>query len=248
MQNKFLRAGLLCAAGLLSACQSVSSDSVAGVSVGQLVGGSTKSVQDVQPVGGFLPNPSLLQPGGKGDPALVYRNSNVNLSSYSALILDPVTVWTGYNSAFASLPEASRQALANQFTADLAKALKAHCRMTTQSGPGTARLRFALVGANEPNAALNTFATYVPYVSTAYGAASYLFNNDVGYFAGTATVEGYATDTSNGAVLWQAVDERAGQAAAVENTLNTRLDIDHAFEAWSNGLVTKLQHLGVCNS
>jgi uncharacterized protein DUF3313 len=112
---------------------------------------------------------------------------------------------------------APRQALANQFTSDLATALKAHCRMTTQSGPGTARLRFALVGAKEPNAALNTVATYVPYVSTAYGAASYLFNKDVGYFAGTATVEGYATDTSNGAVLWQAGRARRASGCGREH-------------------------------
>ena len=66
--------------------------------------------------------------------------------------------------------------------------------------------------------------------------------------AGTATVEGYATDTSNGALLWQAVDERAGETALVENTLDTQLDIHHAFQAWSRSLVTRLQQIGVCSS
>jgi len=31
---------------------------------GQIIGGGTKQIAGVQPVGGFLPNPSLLNPGG----------------------------------------------------------------------------------------------------------------------------------------------------------------------------------------
>src|SRR4051794_39104982 len=187
MNSKLLSVAMLCGTALLGACQSMPDPSIGGVSLDRVVGGTTKDVRNVQPVGGFLPNPSLLQPGGQGNWALMYRNSDVNLSRYNALVLDPVTVWTGSNSAFSTVPEASRQALANTFTSDLATALKARCRMTTRSGPGVARLRFALVGAKEPNAALNTVATYAPYVSGAYSAASFLFNKDVGYFAGTAT-------------------------------------------------------------
>jgi hypothetical protein len=32
----------------------------------------------------------------------------------------------------------------------------------------------------------------------------------------------------------------------IENTLDTWLDVHHAFEAWSNHIVAKLQHVGVC--
>ena len=107
-------------------------------------------------------------------------------------------------------------------------------------------LQFAIVNAKLPNAALNTLALYAPYESTAYAAASLLFNKGVGYFAGTATVEGYATDAANGTLLWQGVDKRGGTTAAVENTLNTWLDVHHAFQSWSNQLVSRLQLLGVC--
>jgi hypothetical protein len=34
--------------------------------------------------------------------------------------------------------------------------------------------------------------------------------NGVGYFAGTATAEGYATDATNGGLLWEAVGRRGG--------------------------------------
>jgi hypothetical protein len=84
-------------------------------------------------------------------------------------------------------------------------------------------MRFALVDAKFPNATVNTVATYTPYASTAYGLTSLAFNNGVGYFGATATAEGYATDATNGGLLW-----------------------DHAFQAWSDQLATRLQELGAC--
>lgn len=36
------------------------------IQTGQIIGGATVQVAGVQPVGGFLPYPSLLQPGGNG--------------------------------------------------------------------------------------------------------------------------------------------------------------------------------------
>ena len=115
-------------------------------------------------------------------------------------------------------------------------------------GPGTLVLRFALVDASTPNAAVNTVATYTPYVSTAYGLASVAFNNGVGYFSGTATAEFYAIDATTGALVWQAVDKRGGTTAMVANTLNNWRDVDHAFQAWANQLAAGLQRNGVCST
>jgi hypothetical protein len=108
------------------------------------------------------------------------------------------------------------------------------------------RLKFALVDVKPSNAAENTVATYTPYVGAAYSAASFAFNKGVGYFAGTASAEGYATDATNGTLLWEGVDKRGGTTAMVENTLDTWLDVHHAFEAWSSQIASKLQQAGVC--
>jgi hypothetical protein len=97
--------------------------------------------------------------------------------------------------------------------------------MVTSPSPGTLRLRVALTDATTPNAAVNTVATYTPDVSTGYGLASLAFNNGVGYFAGTASAEGYATGATTGTRLWEAVDKRGGTTAMAENTLNTSLDL-----------------------
>ena len=218
------------------------------VQPGQIVGGGTKQIAGVQPVGGFLPNPSLLNPGGAGQPDLAYRSPTANFASYNKVILEPVAIWAPPDSPLNTVPVEQRQAAANAFYSDLYNALSRRCQMVTAPSPGTMRMRFALVDAKIPNSAVNTVATYTPYASTAYSLASLAFNNGVGYFAGTATAEGYATDATNGGLLWEAVDKRGGTTAVVENTLNNWNDIDHAFKAWSEQLASRMQELGACRS
>lgn len=213
---------------------------------GQIIGGGTKQMADVQPVAGFLPQPSLLRAGGAGRADLVYRNPTANFGSYNKIILEPVAIWAAPDSQLNGVPVEQRQAAANAFYSDLYKALSKHCQMVRALSPGTMRMRFALVDAKIPNATVNTVATYTPYASTAYGVASLAFNNGVGYFAGNATAEGYATDATTGDLLWQAVDKRGGTTAMAENTLNTWLDVDHAFQAWSEELASRMQQLGAC--
>ena len=234
--------------GLLAACSSVQNLSLDNgkIQTGQMVGGGTIEVKGVQPVAGFLPDPSLLHAGGAGQVDLVYLTPNMQAYSNSRIWLEPVTVYTTPGSDLASVPLQQRQAVANTFTSDLYTAMKPHCRMARRAGADTLRVRFALVDAKVPNAAVDTVATYAPYESAAYGLASFAFNGGVGYFAGTATAESFATDTESGAIVWQAVDKRGGTTSAAENTLDTWLDVHHAFEAWSRQYVARLQQLGIC--
>jgi hypothetical protein len=215
---------------------------------GQVIGGGTKQIAGVQPVGGFLPQPSLLAPGSSGQADLVYINPSANFASYNQVMLDPVSIWAGPGSSLSSVSPDQRRALANTAQADLYKALSKRCRMVQTASAGTLRIRVALVDAKPSNAVENTVATYAPYVGAAYGLGSLAFNNGVGFFAGTATAEGYATDANSGTLLWEAVDKRGGTTAMVENTLNSWLDIDHALQAWSEQLASRLQQLGACQS
>lgn len=231
----------------LAACSS-SGNSPLDIQPGQIVGGATKRIDQVQPVSGFIPNPSLLHPGGKGHAALFSVNNEVSLSSYNKIMLDPVQIWTVPGSKLSAVPATQRTAAATTFYSDLFTALKKRCKIAKTPEPGTMRLRFALVDAELPNPIVNTVATYTPYASTAYSLASYAFNGGVGYFAGTATAEGYATDSVSGTLLWQVVDKRGGTTALVENTLDTWLDVHHAFETWSTQLVKALQADGVCQN
>ena len=214
----------------------------------QIIGGGTKEMTaGVQPVGGFLPQPQLLAPGGPGRAALVYLNPNI--AQYRNVMIEPVTIWAAPHSELNSMPADQRRALANVAYSDIYDALKEHCTMVQNASPGTMNFHFALVDTKEPNAVLNTVATYAPYgVSTAYSVASLAFNKGVGYFSGTATGEGYATDAVNGTLLWEAVDKRGGTTAVIADTLDNWRDIHHVFEAWGIQLRTRLQELGVCHA
>ena len=216
--------------------------------VGALVGGATKQVAvDPSEIGTFLPQPELLTPGGAGKADFVYFNSNVNFSDYHNILIEPVSIWAGPNSELNKVPADQRKALTNAAYSDIYNALKGHCRMVRKAGPNTIRFHFALVDTKEPNATVNTVATYAPYASAAYGLASLAFNKGVGYFSGTATGEGYATDASSGKLLWEAVDKRGGTTALVANTFDNWRDVRHSFEAWGILLRERLQELGVCS-
>jgi hypothetical protein len=214
---------------------------------GQVVGGATKQMTvDVRPIGGFLPRPELLQPGGQGRAALVYLNPQI--SGYRKILLEPVSVLYGPESDLAGVPADQRQALANAFYSDLYNALKGHCQLVRRASSNTMRVKVALVDAKVPNATINTVATYAPYASTAYSVAAFAFNKGVGYFSGTASVEGFATDAVKGTLLWEAVDKRGGTTALVADTLDNWRDIRHAFEAWGVQVRGRLQEMGVCTA
>ena len=215
--------------------------------VGQVVGGATKQLEvDPSQIGKFLPQPELLTPGEAGRADLVYLDANTDFASYRNVLIDPVTIWAGPTSDLNSVSADQKRALVNAAYSDIYNALKGHCHMVQKAGPNTLHLRFALVDTKVPNAALDTVATYAPYASTAYSLASVAFNNGVGYFSGTATGEGYATDAASGKLLWEAVDKRGGTTAVVANTLDNWRDVRHVFEAWGVQLRERLQELGVC--
>jgi hypothetical protein len=225
----------------------VPQDPNATIQAGQIVGGGTKEMAvDASAVGKFLPRPELLVPGEPGRADLVYFNPKVPLSNYHKIMIDPVTIWAGPNSAFNNVPADQQRALANAAFADVYDALKGYCDMVQTASPGTIHFHFALVDIKEPNAVINTVATYAPYASSAYSLASFAFNHGVGYFAGTATGQGFATDAMDGTLLWQAVDKRGGTTTFAANTLDNWRDVRHVFEAWGVLLRERLQREGVC--
>ena len=125
---------LLTIAGAVAGCGQTSGGGL--FQSGQIVGGGTKEIRDAQPVAGFLPNASLLQPGGSGRAALVYRNPTANFSQYNKLLLDPVTIWTAPDSQLNSVPHNQQQAAADRFHADLYNALNASTVITSNATYG----------------------------------------------------------------------------------------------------------------
>jgi hypothetical protein len=206
----------------------------------------TQQVSGVRPSSGFLPNPSLLQPGEQGQADLVYLNPAVKLSSYNKVMLAPVTFQATPGSDLNDIPPGESQALVNTFHADLYDAISQRCRMVNAPVPDTMLIRLAIVDAKQSDAPVNTVATYVPQARMLDTVTGYAFNDGVGNFVGSATVEGYVTDATKGTLIWQGVDKRAGANAIGGDSLASWGDVKNASKVWSEQFGKRLDELGAC--
>ncbi len=198
------------------------------------------------PAAGVLPEPSLLQKGKSGEVDRVYLNPSAKWASYTKVMLDPVTIWTGPGSDMDKASPKVQQALANSFYTDLHEAVAKRCRMVTEPSPGTMRWHIALVDASSANPFLNTISTYIPQIHLLDVVAGYAFDGGVAFWVGEATAEGYARDATTGALLWEGADERAGTKAFRRDTFNSWADVDDAFKAWAAQFAERLGQLGAC--
>jgi hypothetical protein len=227
----------LAVVGLIGACQK-----------GDVVGGNTKQMADAQVTDGFLPQPELLAHNEGTLWDLTYLKPGVDFHAYNAIMVDPVTIVAAPGSKLAGLPPDQLENLTNTAYSDVFDAVSKSCKVASAPGPGVIRFHIALSDATASNGAVKTVATYVPYLNVAYKASSMAFNGGVGYFAGTATAEAYATDGASNDLLWQGVDKRGGNAPMLQNTADSWLDVHNAFKAWAAQLVTKMEQTGVCTA
>ena len=204
------------------------------------------TMEQPPPASAVLPDPALLQRGTTGEVDQVYLNPSANWVSYTKVILDPVTIWTGRGSNMANASPAEQKALADAFYTELHNAVAKRCQMVTEPSPGTMRWHIALVDATSANPFLNTLSTYEPQVHVVDLAAGYAFDHGVALWVGEATAEGYARDATTGTLLWEGADERAGTKAWGRDTFNSWDDVDNAFKAWAEQFATRLDELGAC--
>src|SRR5262245_55640396 len=81
------------------------------------------AINEPPPASTVLPEPALLQKGKTGEVSQVYLNPNANYASYTKVMLDPVTIWTGPGSYMAKASPKEQKALADSFYTDLRDAV-----------------------------------------------------------------------------------------------------------------------------
>jgi hypothetical protein len=150
------------------------------------------AMKEPPPASAVLPEPALLQRGTSGEVGQVYLNPNARWASYTKIMLDPVTIWTGPGSDMAKASPKEQKALADAFYTELHNAVAKRCEMVTEPSPRTMRWHVALVDATSANPFLNTISTYEPHIHLLDVAAGYAFDHGVAYWVGEATAEGYA--------------------------------------------------------
>ena len=186
---------------------------------------------------------ALLQPAGAGSDQkaqLAYINPSANFSSYSKLIIVPVTFW-GDNDT--KLSAEDQQNLCDYFTNKLKETLGKNFTLVNEPGPGVAKLSVALTDASSAVPGLRTIAVIVPQAHV----LALLKQGATGTysFVGSATGELKLTDSVSGQLLAAASDKRFGSGAVTNAAVWQWGDAEHAMDYWANTIDQKLVTLGV---
>jgi hypothetical protein len=89
----------------------------------------------------------------------IYK-ANVNWSQYSAVILDPVTLYQGTDNQFGDLAQADRQSLARYMHSQFSERLKQRFKLTQVPAPNAMRVKLTLTGAQTTTPFLGTFTRF----------------------------------------------------------------------------------------
>ena len=203
---------------------------------------TTHAVRHVK-TSGFLGDYSQLQPGGDGEPALIYRQAAAG-PGYAKLLIDPVVAYAGPGSRLHKLSPEDRQALLDYFHAALREQLGQDFALAETAGPGTLRLRVALTDARGSKILLDTLSTVVP-VGLAISALQRVALGQTAT-SGRATIEAEVLDSQTGERRVALVDGRAGRKVTGRfDKWKKWQDVRDACDYWSGSLRAELARQGV---
>jgi hypothetical protein len=191
-----------------------------------------------QSVTAFLgPDASKLAPGPKGGAALVWVDPNAQWSNYNRILLEPVQFWAAADS---KVSDSDQQVLTTYFY----NALKTNIpeqgfTLADQAGPGVIRLQVALMDATTAVPGLRTISVVVPQARVLNLAQS--LATDSYAFVGSAEAEMKATDSVSGALLAEAVDQRAGGMGLKSAATFQWGDAQNAMDYWAK-LIPERMH------
>lgn len=199
------------------------------------------------PPSGFLGGDySLLKPGAPGsgqEAMLAYTNMNANLTSYTKIMIAPVTFWADDDSKISS---EEQQQLCNYFYNVLVADFGKNFTVVNDPGPRVAKLTVALSDATSATPVLRTISIVVPQAHALNLIKAGLTGTYA--FVGSATGEAKLTDSVSGQLLAAWADQRFGTAAVRNATVWQWGDADNAMSYWAKGLDQRLVTLGIQNS
>lgn len=199
------------------------------------------------PPSGFLGSDYALlkaPPEGSGQTAmLVYTNPSVNFSSYSKIIIAPVTFWANDDSKVSA---ADQQTLCNYMYSLLTQEFSKNFTIVNEPGPGVAKLSGAISDATSATPGLRTVSIIVPQAHALNLIKAGLTGTYA--FVGSATGEAKLTDSVSGQLLAAWADQRFGTAAVKNATVFQWGDADNVMTFWAKGLDQRLVTLGVQNT
>jgi hypothetical protein len=188
--------------------------------------------------GFFGADASKLTPGPEGGAALAYINPSAQWSSYTKIQLQPVEFWAAADSKVSAADQAT---LTEYFYNQLQTNLSKNFTLVDQPGPGVMALRVALMDATTAVPGLRSVSVIVPQARVLNLAQSMV--TDSYAFVGSAEAEMKLTDSVSGAVLAEAVDQRAGGMGMKGAASFQWGDAQNVMDYWAQKISSRLLQL-----
>ncbi len=192
-------------------------------------------------VTGFLgPDASKLAPGPEGGAALAWINPNAQWSTYTKIQLLPVEFWAAADSTVSTADQATlTEYFYNQLQTNLSKSFT----LVDQPGPGVMTLHVALMDSTTATPVLRSISVIVPQARVLNLAQSLATGSYA--FVGSAEAEMKATDSVTGAMLAEAVDQRAGGMGIKGAASFQWGDAQNAMDYWAQKIPNRILQLQV---
>jgi hypothetical protein len=168
-----------------------------------------------------LPSASKLQPVKDQKDHFRYTNPASDFRNYTALIVDPVTIYAGSDSQFGSVPDDARRAIADYMHQQFTEVLGKKLQMTDSIAPHAARLHLTLIGIETSTPVVSAASHVLPIgllVNAGLGASGHN-----GTFFGSVSFAAELYDATTGELLYGSVSRETPFALDVTASLR-RLD------------------------
>lgn len=168
-----------------------------------------------------------------------YSAPDAQLTPYTQVMLDPVTVYNGEDQQFGSLSQADRQQLAASMQTQFSQALSKKYALVSAPGPNTLRIHLTLTGASASTPVLGTVKQILP-VGAVLGtlkSAADKPSRSLGWV--TYAVEMY--DSQSGRLLRAFVTKQYPAAENIRASLGALSAAETGIKKGAQALMTQLQ-------
>jgi hypothetical protein len=201
---------------------------------------TTQQAPSVKP-SGFLRDYTGLRPGQDDQALLVYKKANVDWSTYTKVMIEPVAIYAKATSNLSSDTRGEQAALATYFYATLREHLGKNFTVVNTPGPGVLRIRTAVSDADQSEVLLDTVSTVMPIGLAVSTLKRITFGSDTGVGFAQAEVEILDSESYNR--LFAAVDKRYG-TKAIRSKFGSWNHAQEAMDYWASTMTEKLVALG----
>jgi Protein of unknown function (DUF3313) len=160
-----------------------------------------------------LSSSSQLKPVKDGPDLYEYKNPHDHLATYTALMVDPVTIYRGPDSQFGSVKEPARNTIAQYMERQFAEALGKQFKITDSPSPGRLRLHLTLTGIETSTPVVSTLSHIAPVgllVNSGLEASG-----NKGTFFGSVSYAVELYDAVTGELLYASISKETAHALDV---------------------------------